>query len=296
MKISFLYSLALCCISCGTKDTFTENGTPVSGAFTLYSDETFFPLIQVLTEGYMAVYPQVVISIDTTSGSNVYPKLVNGTIRAAITSVYMSPGDSAALSQRNVFPRIFHFASDGIVLIAAATADSLPAATFTEPENKCLELSISPAAKIIITDRPGSENNFFLRPEKPDTDTCFKNWYAAGSQINILKRVSEHNGEIGIIGWSWLCENENPSVKQWRSLIDIIPYKSSSSKLIYPTQSALSTGEYPLTRKLYLVTAEPNAGPATGFAAFVASDEGQRIIRLFGLAPAKTPPREIYIP
>lgn len=289
-----LFSI-LCCAACGNKQTGSENGTPVSGAFKITCDETYFPLVNVLAEGYMAVYPNVVISIDTTNTTNIYSKLTDGTIRAAVTGISLNSTDSIALKQRNVFPKIFHFCTDAVVLISKAGADSTASFKLNYSEKKCLQEMITPVCERIITDEAGSENNLNLKLPGDVNDSCETNWYTVGNQKDILNRISEYPNEIGIIGWSHLCEAENPDVKKWRKRVTIIPLETDSSKLIYPTQSALMTGAYPLSRKLYLVTSEPYAGPATGFAAYVASDEGQRIIRLFGLAPYKTPPRELFV-
>jgi phosphate transport system substrate-binding protein len=109
--------------------------------------------------------------------------------------------------------------------------------------------------------------------------------------------VSQNSGTVGLISWSQMCDAGDPEVKKLREAVTVVPLfglKSDSSNF-YPVQSAIADGEYPLTKKLYLITTEPFSGPATGFAAFVASSEGQRIIRLFGIQPASIPTREIII-
>lgn len=295
MKFVVLFIFIISCISCTNKNNESQHGSPVSGIFTIYSDEAFYPLVKVLTDGYMGVYPGVSISIDTTAGNNAIAKLADTAIRSAVTGTLINETDSIALNQRSIFPQIFHFATDAVVMISKSNGDSLPGFTFNFSEKNCLENSIFPAAIRLITDQPASENNRHINKKFAYTDTCLKNRFVAGNHTAILKRIVDHPGEIGVIGWSHLCEKENPEVAEWRKQVEPVPFLSLASKLIYPTQSALMTGEYPLTRKLYLVTSEPYAGPATGFAAYVASDEGQRIIRLFGLAPAKTPPREIIV-
>jgi len=293
MKFLVLLVFIFSCISCTNKNKESQNGSPVSGVFTIYSDEAYYPLVKVLTDGYMAVYPAVAISIDTTAGSNAFAKLADTSIRSAVTGSLINETDSIALNQRSIFPQIFHFATDAVVLISKSNEDSMPGFTFKYSKEFCLGNSVTPAVIRVITDQPGSENNRHINKRFDSADSCFQNRFVAGNHTAILERISEYPGEIGVIGWSHLCEKENPEVAKWRKRVEPVPFLSLASKLIYPSQSALMTGEYPLTRKLYLVTSEPYAGPATGFAAYVASHEGQRIIRLFGLAPAKTPPREI---
>jgi len=297
MKNIFLFaSISFSFISCGQKTPAPEQGSAVSGTFTLYTDEAFFPLANVLSNGYMAVYPQVVITIDTSGRGNAYSKLADPDIRAVISGSPVSTTDSVALSQRKIYPQAFHFASDALVLITQKTKDTLADLYFKELKGHCLREAVTPSPTGIVTDAPGSENNLYMASLLSTTENCQSGWYAVGNQKEILNRVISSTGEVGIVGLSYLSEKHDPNVKKLKSLVSIIPFTPDQKQFIYPSQSEVSTGVYPLVRKLYLATSEPYAGPATGFAAFIASAEGQRIIRMFGLVPAKTPPREIYVP
>jgi phosphate transport system substrate-binding protein len=53
--------------------------------------------------------------------------------------------------------------------------------------------------------------------------------------------------------------------------------------------------KYPFLRDLYIVSREARAGLGTGFATYVASDDGQRIILRSGLMPATQPVRVIEV-
>jgi|SRR5688572_6759459 len=295
MKSFYVLLTLFFCLACNKKSNTTDQGSPVSGIFTIHTDDSYLPLVKVLTDAFMATYPQVVIYIDTVSGENIYSRLSKETIHSAITSMPPKDADSIALRDRNIFPKFFHFATDAIGLIAKSGSDSLTQFSFSNTEEACLQNSIMPVVSRLITDRPGSENNNYLASIQPVNLNCQQNWFAVGNQEAVLKRISENESEIGIIGWSHLCEKENPGVKKWRAQLSVIPFRNEKNELIYPTQSAILTGEYPLHRQLFLITTEPYTGPATGFASFMASHEGQRIVRLFGLAPAKTPPREIIV-
>jgi len=284
----------LVCLSCRSDSQPQDQGTPVSGTFTIYTDETYYPLVQVLAEGFMSVYPTSNISIDTSGSGNVYARLSGNGIRAIITCQEISTVDSTALAQRKIFPKIFHFATDAIAVISKAKTNNGTSFVMKGDMSSCLENSLSPIAEKIITDRPGSENNGFLKTRYATAGDCMKNWLAAGNQKAVIDVVSQNEKQIGLVGWSYLSDKDDPEMMSRRALINIIPF-SVDTTLIYPSQSAIITGTYPLSRKIYLVTAEPHTGPATGFASYVASSEGQRIIRMIGLAPANTPPREIYI-
>ncbi len=293
---SALWVLALLNIlSCTGDRQNTERDSPVSGIFSIYTDETYYPLVKILAEGFMSVYPATNITVDTISGGNVYSKLAESKARAIVTAKVKSSIDSTALAQRNIFTTSFHFASDAVVMVQKNTGDSGTHFVMLDSMGKCLDATLSPKAVKIVTDRAGSENNDFLNKHYSGSGLCMRDYIATGNQQAVIKYISQHENEVGIVGWSYLCDKDDPAVLRLRDQVKVIPFGVDSSELIFPSQSALVTETYPLVRKLYLVTADPYAGPATGFASYVASDEGQRIIRLFGLAPAKTPPREIFI-
>lgn len=293
---SALFVLALLYFSgCTGDNQQAEKDTPVYGTFSIYTDETYYPLVKILTDGFMSVYPNTNISIDTTSGGNVYAKLADSGARAIITARSKSSSDSTALAQRSIFPTSFHFASDALVLIEKYKGDSGTHFVMLDTMKNCLDSTLSPRASKIVTDRNGSENNDFIYRKFQGSKGCKQQWMAAGNQQSVISYIAQHENEVGIVGWSYLCDKDDPAMMELRKQVSVIPFGTDSSEFIWPTQSALVTEKYPLVRKLYLVTADPYAGTATGFASYVASDEGQRIVRLFGLAPAKTPPREIFI-
>ena len=70
---------------------------------------------------------------------------------------------------------------------------------------------------------------------------------------------------------------------------------SDSSSAVFPNQSTLADGSYPLRRPVYMVLCEGKSGLGTGFVSFVANHKGQRIILKHGIAPNKVPPREVEI-
>jgi phosphate transport system substrate-binding protein len=57
----------------------------------------------------------------------------------------------------------------------------------------------------------------------------------------------------------------------------------------------MAEGWYPLTREIYVINTEPRVGLATGFAAFLASERGQRIILKSGILPNTQPYRIIEV-
>ena len=62
-----------------------------------------------------------------------------------------------------------------------------------------------------------------------------------------------------------------------------------------PYQAYLFYGNYPLARSIYALLNDPRSGLPWGFASFMTSDKGQRIILKSGLVPATQPVRIVHV-
>jgi phosphate transport system substrate-binding protein len=279
--------------ACSDPNPSEEKGDPLSGSFVIETDPSFFPMATVLSEAYEGLYPLVNIRIDTIGSGNPYQRLVNKEIRMLITAVKLTANDSVALTQRGVFPKVSHFYNDALVLIAKRINDSLPRFPFTIRHESCFEFKNNLKPTNMRTDMPESENNRYLM-ELMD-DSCMASWRFDTTPSQVIEETAADENQVGVVSWNYLCERKSKAVKGILEKVSIVPYLDSLSNLVFPSQSTIVTGQYPLCRPVYMITSEPYAGPATGFAAWVASSEGQRVIRLFGAAPVRIPPREIQI-
>lgn len=290
----FFYFLLSLAFSCGNsnKETPVDRGDPLSGDFAIATDPAYFPLVQVLSDTYMGLYPLVNIRIDTTRSGNPYGWMVDSTLRMMVTGIPLKEQDSIAMASRGVFVNISPFAKDALVMVHQQQNDTASKRQFELRHDSCFRImNLTPSA--MITDRSGSENNYYLANRL--STGCLSSWKSTNGTNELMEQVASAPGVLGLVSWSYLCERKSKRVKERLSRMEIVPYADSTSERIYPSQSTIVTGAYPLTRTLFMVTSEPFAGPATGFAAWVASSEGQRVIRLFGGAPLRIPPREIEI-
>lgn len=62
-----------------------------------------------------------------------------------------------------------------------------------------------------------------------------------------------------------------------------------------PYQAYIALNNYPLCRNIYAILNDPRNGLASGFASFLTSDRGQKIILKTGIVPATQPVRIVNI-
>ena len=122
----------------------------------------------------------------------------------------------------------------------------------------------------------------------PKSVTALKN------NLEVIKFVSENSNTIGFVGVNWLL---NPSVELESTVkkVKVLAVGLTVENAVKPTQTYIETKEYPFIRKIYLLNYQGRTGLGMGFASFVKSEVGQRIILKSGLVPVKIPTREIRI-
>jgi phosphate transport system substrate-binding protein len=287
------FALVVLC-SCQSKENAEEKGTPVSGTFKLITDKAFYPVAVVLSNAFCSNYPEVVITIDTLNSSKAILSMGEGTCSAFISGKPISTTDSLALVSRKKFFKQFHFGSDAVAFIANAADSAILA---TSSVRKLLQNCTFDSTFKIVTTESGSEENYLIRATLPEAENCMPSWHSFSNTPDVINYVINSKGTIGIVSWAYLSENQSREIQKLKEKLVILPITNTTadSVLRYPDQSSLVESNYPLTRKMYLTTSEPYSGPAHGFASYVASDEGQRVLRLFGLAPFKMPVREVQI-
>lgn len=292
-KLLYLFLLLLC--GCRNNVKEEEKGTPVSGSFTLFTDKAFLPVANVLATSFCTVYPEIVITIDTGNGSEGLKRLAEQQCNAVLSARAVSATDSAALASRSKFFRQFQMGSDAVALICNR-ADSLKFSGKQTPV-QLLANCLKDTSITVCTSAPASDDNFIISELVPAAKACMPEWHSFSNTADVISYVQQNKGVIGIVSWSYLSETQNRAIRKIKEDIYVIPLMNSENDSVshFPDQNSIVENSYPLPRKIYLTTSEPYAGPAHGFASYVASDEGQRILRLFGLAPYKMPSREVEI-
>ncbi|MBK6930568.1 MAG: hypothetical protein IPH12_06725 [Saprospirales bacterium] len=95
---------------------------------------------------------------------------------------------------------------------------------------------------------------------------------------------------------NWISDTDDKGVQAFRRQIKLVDIAKAAGAVGYgPYQAYLSTGRYPYKRTVYIINAQARKGLGLGFAAFLASDPGQRIFHKDGLLPAQAPTRVIQI-
>ncbi len=290
---------AALCSSCSkqkSKDGRTD--TYSSGTISFVSDESFSPIIDEELQVFGYDYPEAHVTPIYTSESDAINQVLNEKAWLALTARDFKPKEKADLEARNFRPTALKLAYDALALIVNNNnADTLISSkdvvdimngditTWDELHGGKHKGLIT-----IVFDNPKSSTVHFVEDSilggKPIKN---KNVFAVDKTADVIKYVEENPEAIGIIGNNWLNDKRDSTNLTFNKNIRVMsasrvhPATEASSRK--PYQYYIYSGEYPFIRTIYALLNDPRRGLPWGFAHFIESPKGQRIILKAGLLP-----------
>ncbi len=296
MTFKVRYFLLLCFLAvlgCGRKTETKQRETTQIGKITIAADESFAPIVDEEVNIFEYQNDSADVTMIYAHENRVVRMLLNDSVRMAILSRELTPAESKILVDRTLPPQTDRFAIDAATLIVNnASTDTL--ITLSD-----LKKMLNGQAKTdvnVVFDNPNSSLVRFLKDLAGTKDLKGRNIYALKDNKEVIKYVAEHSNAIGITGFSWLNDPDEDYADAV-SKVKIVAVKDDIKKTGYfkPSQTTLALNQYPLTRNLYIINSTGKMGLGTGFAYFVLSDRGQRIILRSGILPDSIPTREISL-
>jgi phosphate transport system substrate-binding protein len=294
--LSFLF-LMLLQEACKQKPAETvSTDTYSSGKAKFAADESFEPIVDAENYVFKALDPKAQPEIVYGSESAVTNLLLQDSVRVVILSRKLDSSEVKVLTRLKLTPVTDTFALDAVALIVnKASADTL----ITVDEIKKMLNGQTKTDKNIVFDNPGSSLVRYLKEFSGNSEFKLKNIFALKSNKEVIKYVSTHPGAIGFTGFNWL-DDPDADYADAVNNVKIVAVKDEGNKkypsqYFRPSQTTLTLGQYPLSRSLYVINCTGRQGLGTGFASFLTSDRGQRIVLTSGLLPAVMPGREIEI-
>jgi len=268
-----------------------EAGSAVFGA-----DESFKPIVDEENYVFTQLNTQAKPTIIYKPENDVLRLLLNDSVRMIILSRELNANEIKVLKSRALPPEINRFAIDAVALIVnQQSTDTL----ITVNEIKKMLSGQTKTGANIVFDNPNSSLVRYLKDFSGVNNFKQKNIYSLKNNKEVIRYVSQNKNAIGIVGFSWLDDPDDDYADAVKK-VKVVAIKDESSKTLAnqyftPSQNTLALKQYPLTRGLYIINCTGKFGLGTGFAQFMVSDKGQRIILRSGLLPNSIPGRQIRI-
>ncbi|MBS1682486.1 MAG: substrate-binding domain-containing protein [Bacteroidetes bacterium] len=301
-KIISVLAIVFLASGCREKDKAgKELDTPTTGEITIAVDESLKPLFQAEVEAFEGLYQYAHIKTKFTSEAKAIKDLLKDSVRLAVVTRKLYPQEKQQLDSLKINGAQILVAKEGIALIAnKENPDSLitwkQVTSILQGETSQWK-QLYPASTLgdiqVVFDNPQSGIIRYL------TDTlqlqklpsyCF----AASTNEEVFAHVSKTKNAIGLIGLSWISDNDDPSANRFLKSIKVMGI-ATDDDYVKPYKAYIMMKKYPLSRNVFILSREARTGLGSGFLAFVASDKGQRIVLKAGLVPATAPVRLVEI-
>lgn len=311
MNINLFATLTVSCImmiACGSDSSTAKSDTATSGTITVAADESLRPIIEAEIEVFESIYPDAHLNVVYTNEHDAMQMLANDSARIAITSRELLPEEKASFDKAIITPHYAPFCKDAIAIIMNNSAKD----TILNMEQvralldgtystwKDLNNTNPPSPIQIVFDSPKSGAVRHLKDSVLKGKELAKNCFAVENNQAVIDYVEQHQNAIGIIGVSWISDRDDSASNRFMqrvtvcNLVPLNPETAEASNM-KPYQAYIALKQYPLWRTVKITLREPRVGLGTGFASFVASDQGQRIVLKSGLVPATAPVRIIEL-
>ncbi|MCL2877604.1 MAG: phosphate ABC transporter substrate-binding protein [Acidobacteria bacterium] len=262
-----------------------------NGAYTasmqIKGSDTIVNLIQVWAEKVVEYNPSYNIGVTGGGSGTGFAALINKTCDIAMSSREIEEKELTAAAEKNVAPIAYMVGLDGLAILVNKK----------NPVNKLTleQLRDIFMAKITNWKEVGGENKrivilsresnsgthmFFKEHVLRHDDKKSKDEFAPRSLLMpssqaIYDEVSQNPNALGYVGMGYINDN----VKALSVAVN------ENGDYFYPDSKNVMTGEYPISRPLYLYTSGQPQGVVREFIDFALSDEGQRIVEETDFVP-----------
>lgn len=283
----------------------TKLDTPTGGSISITVDETLRPLLEAEEKAFEGLYGNANIRIIYASEAEAVSLLIKDSVRTAVLCRKLNDDEESFIQQVKIFPTTTKIGTDAITLIVhtengdtVLSLDQLQKILTGDllfwNELQMTERSSSNEIRIVFDHKYSStfrylKDSFSLTEQQP-------NLFALENNEKVIEYVSQNVNAVGIIGLSWISDNDDPFVEHSKTKIKVVAISNANETQPYPPyQAYLAQKLYPLSREIYVVSREARAGLGNGFTTFLANEIGQRVILKSGLLPATMPIRLVEV-
>ena len=301
------FTILLFFASCGGGTPGKQVDTQTSGHIKVGIDDSYHLLMDAEIYTFEANYKYA--KIDTVYGNeaDIINLFMKDSVPLVVTSRKLTDQEENYLKARQFIPKTTLIAYDGIVFIV--NPDNPDTSIFYDKVEDIFKgrintwKEVNPKSKLagikIVFDNYKSANPRYFK-EKFGLDKLPSTCFAVNSNADVISFVEKNRNAIGVISVNWISDREDTVSNNFLKRIKVMgistPGNNDPGAHFYrPFQAYIAQGDYPFTRKVYMINRQTYSGMAYGFSAFVAGEKGQLIVLRSGMVPAAMPVRIVEI-
>lgn len=292
-----VFALVLMAGFTSCKNESTPKETMISGEIAIFADESIFPIVEDQISVFENTY-NAKFNIISAPESEIINDFLSDkdTTRLAVLTRTLTEEEETIFKQQNIVPKINRFAIDAIALITNKTQQD----SIIELDEVIAYIKGEPSKiKGLVFDNPNSSASRILHEKAGVERGTNKNVFSRKSSQELIKYIAENQGYIGVVGINWFTQTPKEMLPYTEKItvlgVKNVKIDGDDPTYYWPTQASIGKKTYPLTRDIYLLNYQGSTGLGMGFASFIASDIGQKIVLTSGLAPVIIEPLKVNV-
>lgn len=275
---------------CGNEGGSIDNrDTTTSGTIHISVDEAFKPIIDSQIKVFESQNPNAKIIVHYKPEAACLRDLAVDSIRMVIVTRGLTRLEANTMEDTLKFiPMYGPMAFDAIAVIVNNQAKD---SVFTMQEIRSMVKGTSGFRYKVLMDGKSATSNvrYLVDSVLREGDSLSANVVAAQNSQAVIDYVSTNTDAIGLVGVSWVGNQDDPQVLSFLDKIKIaaVECRGCNGTFVKPFQANIAMGRYPMTRPLYYILKENYAGLGSGFKNFLIYEKGQLIFRRAYLLPAR---------
>ncbi|MCL1972480.1 MAG: phosphate ABC transporter substrate-binding protein [Endomicrobia bacterium] len=286
IKIILILFAAVILSSCsrtGQKDGAYAASIQIKGS------DTIINLVQVWAERFVEMHPLYNVGVTGGGSGTGFAALINGTCDIAISSREIEEKEKLLADAKGVEPVEFMIGLDGLAIIVNKNnpVDKLTLAQlrdiFMAKITNWKEVGGENRKIVILSRESNSGTHMFFKEHvlrcdnKKSKEEFAPQALLMPSSQAIYDEVYQNPHALGYVGMGFVNDN----VKAISIAVN------ADSPFIYPNPDTVMSGEYPISRPLFLYTDGQPEGLVKMFIDYALSDEGQKIVLETDFVPIK---------
>jgi phosphate transport system substrate-binding protein len=273
----------------GAEQAEEPTNTPTNGILHISVDETFKPIIDSQIKVYQSSFPKVTIVATYKSEAECLKDLEKDSTRMVIVTRGLSKTESDNFKEKLGFaPAWGVIAYDAIAIITHKNArDSM----FTiEDIRQILQGNKAYPYKVVMDGKSATSTVRYAIDSLLKGQPLGPNVEAAASSPAVIDYVAKDPNAIGMIGVSWIGNQDDPEQLSFSSKVRIASLACENCEeetYVKPFQANIAMGRYPLIRSLNYILKENYQGTGRGFVNFLIYERGQLIFKRAYLLPGR---------
>jgi len=291
-------------IACQNKGTPKLPQTPTSGETKIIADESYIPMVDSQVKVFTSLYKLVHITPVYRSEKRLIADFLNDSVDVVVTSWAPSEDLKEALLKTQVVIRTVQVAHDALALVMnRSNMDSLLTYDMVRDifAGKITGWKqINPDSKLgninVVFDNDSSANIRYFKERFKLANQLPANFFALNSNPEVISYVSKSPDALGIVSVNWISDREDSQAGKFSGMVKVAAISQEfldQNSFYMPVQGSIYDKTYPFVRTVNMLSRESSIGPGSGFIAWVAGEQGQRIILKAGLVPATMPIRMV---